>query len=110
NTKEKRMRRAEGRRAASGFASVIAKLARAIERALPNAESFHPRQRAHCAVESLEDRRLLTASVIINEFMSSNQTGYQDPAFPGQFPDWIELYNTTGSAVNLQGWQLKDGS
>jgi hypothetical protein len=61
-------------------------------------------------MEALEERRLLAAGVVINEFMASNSTGYQDPAFPGENPDWIELYNPTGSAVDLAGWQLKDST
>jgi hypothetical protein len=61
-------------------------------------------------MESLEERRLLATGVVINEFMASNNTGYQDPAFLGQFPDWIELYNPTAATVNLAGWQLKDST
>jgi hypothetical protein len=37
-------------------------------------------------------------SVVINEVMSHSHEG----------PDWIELYNTTGKAVNIGGWFLSD--
>jgi len=60
-------------------------------------------------VEVLEERRLLSSSVVINEFMADNNSGFSDPAFSGAHPDWIELYNRSNSAVNLQGWMLKDG-
>ena len=53
-------------------------------------------------VESLEERRLLATGVIINEFMASNSTGYQDPAFPGQHPDWIDrVVDSLGETVYI---------
>jgi len=45
-------------------------------------------------------------AVIISEVMSGEQTVLPD-CF-GRFSDWIELYNTTGRAVNLGGWFLSD--
>ncbi|GAI31619.1 unnamed protein product, partial [marine sediment metagenome] len=37
-------------------------------------------------------------SVVINEVMSHSHEG----------PDWIELYNTTGEAIDIGGWFLSD--
>lgn len=45
-------------------------------------------------------------SVVINEFSASNVDGLQDNL--GKHPDWIELYNTTNSTVNLTGYYLSD--
>jgi hypothetical protein len=44
----------------------------------------------------------------INEFMASNQTTLEDPHEPGEFPDWIELYNPGPNAVTLGGLFLTD--
>ncbi|MEX1307710.1 MAG: lamin tail domain-containing protein, partial [Eubacteriales bacterium] len=44
--------------------------------------------------------------VIINEVMSSN-SGFL-PDQDGDFPDWIELYNPTDTAINLSGYGLSD--
>lgn len=44
--------------------------------------------------------------VIINEAMSSN-SGFL-PDEDGDFPDWIELYNPTDKAINLEGYGLSD--
>lgn len=44
--------------------------------------------------------------VVINEFMASNSMTAADEF--GEFNDWIELYNNSGSAVNLGGWILTD--
>jgi hypothetical protein len=44
----------------------------------------------------------------INEFMATNQSVLEDPAEPGEFPDWIEIYNPTGAAVSLNGLALTD--
>lgn len=46
--------------------------------------------------------------VVINEFVANNENGLPDNT--GAFEDWIELHNTSGSAVNLAGWTLADGS
>lgn len=45
-------------------------------------------------------------SVVINEIMASNTTTITDEA--GEYNDWIELYNTSGSTVNLGDWFLTD--
>ena len=38
--------------------------------------------------------------------MASNASTIQDEV--GAYPDWIELYNGTGEAVDLEGWSLTD--
>jgi hypothetical protein len=47
--------------------------------------------------------------ISINEFVASNKDsigGIADAA--GEFDDWIELYNNTDEAINLQGYFLSD--
>lgn len=51
---------------------------------------------------------LLQAQIVINEFSCSNFTGPND-AF-GEKEDWMELYNPTGTAVDLTGYYLSDKS
>ncbi len=59
-------------------------------------------------VDALEARSLLSAapSPLISEFLASNGQGLQ--AGDGSRPDWIEVYNPGGSAVDLSGWSLTD--
>lgn len=44
--------------------------------------------------------------IVINEFMSSNERSISD--LDGDFPDWIELYNTSVHAMSLKGYALSD--
>jgi len=45
-------------------------------------------------------------TLVINEFMASNNTWIQDPQ--GQYDDWIEIYNFGVSPVNIGGMYLTD--
>ncbi len=45
-------------------------------------------------------------SILINEFQSKNNKTYLDEF--GEYNDWIELYNTADTSVNLQGYFLSD--
>ncbi|MCU0780378.1 MAG: CotH kinase family protein, partial [Akkermansiaceae bacterium] len=47
-----------------------------------------------------------TDTVVVREFLASNQSGIQDE--DGERQDWIEIYNGTGAAVDLAGWSLTD--
>ena len=49
----------------------------------------------------------LQAQVVINELMASNASGITDPDFYDN-ADWVELYNSGSSVVNLSGWHLTD--
>lgn len=48
------------------------------------------------------------AQIVINEFVAANDstTGISDPN--GQYEDWVELHNTSGSAVDISGYHLSD--
>src|SRR3982751_2862226 len=46
------------------------------------------------------------AQVIISEFMADNKHTLADQ--DGDFSDWIELYNTQSTNVNLANWALTD--
>ncbi len=48
----------------------------------------------------------LFSQIVINEVLSGNVLGYQDS--PGAYPDWIELKNTSSTAVNLSGYFLSN--
>ncbi len=42
----------------------------------------------------------------INEIMASNQTTYMDEY--GEYPDWVEIYNSTNARIDLSGFGLTD--
>jgi len=44
--------------------------------------------------------------IVINEFMSSNETTLQDA--DGDYSDWIELYNRGEFAINLKDFMISD--
>jgi len=48
------------------------------------------------------------SEVVINEFMASNDAAVADQ--DGEFDDWLELFNTTNSAIDLTGYFLSDNS
>src|SRR5690606_4662775 len=50
----------------------------------------------------------LRADVLITEFLASNRAGIADS--DGEFSDWIEIYNSGGEAVELDGCGLSDSS
>ncbi|MCF8359992.1 MAG: lamin tail domain-containing protein [Prolixibacteraceae bacterium] len=48
----------------------------------------------------------LPAQVVINEASNRNYSQITDE--DGEYHDWIELYNTSASDINLSGWTLSD--
>ena len=59
------------------------------------------------AFEPLEPRLVLdTGPLYITELMAVNDTVWADG--DGEFPDWIEIHNPTGTAVEMEGWYLTD--
>jgi hypothetical protein len=49
-----------------------------------------------------------SGGLVINEFMADNETTIEDPVEPGEYPDWVELYNGSGETVILNGLFLTD--
>ncbi len=52
--------------------------------------------------------RLAQGALVINEFMASNTSTIQDPQ--GDYDDWIEIHNTTGSPIDIGGYYLSDSA
>ena len=46
------------------------------------------------------------ADLVISEFVASNDRSLRDQ--DGDYPDWIEIQNTTVGVVSLDGWSLTD--
>lgn len=67
------------------------------------AGKFSPERAAH-EYHSIS----IAGDLVINEFLASNDTTYADES--GEFDDWIELYNNTGSDISLLGFYLSDKS
>jgi hypothetical protein len=49
---------------------------------------------------------LFSQGLVINELLASNDDNLYDDFF--EFNDWIEIYNSSGSIVNLAGYYLSD--
>jgi len=47
------------------------------------------------------------SQIVINEFMPSNASAIVDPDF-GESADWIELYNSTNTDIDISGYYLSD--
>ena len=50
----------------------------------------------------------VSGQILINEYSGANYDAFQDNY--GEYEDWLELYNTTGAAIDLNGWYLSDKS
>jgi hypothetical protein len=59
-------------------------------------------------IESLELRTVMAAAPIITEFLATNSDGLKDSDLESS--DWIELYNPTPTAFDLNGWKLTDNA
>ena len=49
---------------------------------------------------------VFSQDIVINEILSDNMSGIIDDY--GDHSDWIEVYNTSNSTINLQGYYLSD--
>ena len=47
-------------------------------------------------------------ALVINEVMADNKSVLEDPDDPGDYPDWIELYNAGTAKISLDGLFLTD--
>jgi hypothetical protein len=55
-----------------------------------------------CGVRALS----APSPLVISEFLASNASVLDDEG--GDSEDWLELWNTSGTAINLEGWHLTD--
>lgn len=68
---------------------------------LPNEDVMEPSD-----MTDMRDVSVTGPSVVINELMADNDTIFADPQ--GDYDDWLELHNLTGSAMVLTGMYLTD--
>jgi hypothetical protein len=50
----------------------------------------------------------VAGGLIINEFMCSNDTTFIPDGGPDDFPDWIEIYNTGETPIDIGGWYVTE--
>ena len=48
----------------------------------------------------------VNAQIVINEYSAANYDTYSDNY--GEYEDWIELYNTSSTPIDINGWALSD--
>ena len=48
----------------------------------------------------------VNAQIVINEYSAANYDSFQDNY--GEYEDWFELYNSSATPIDLNGWQLSD--
>ena len=65
-----------------------------------------PRKRRTINIEPLEARQMLTGMPVISEFMASNNNTLFDEN--GDSSDWIEIFNSGTSPIDLDGYALTD--
>lgn len=58
--------------------------------------------------ERNQDPQFAGIALYINEFMSDNTLTIEDPDEPGQYPDWVELFNAESEPLDLGGMYLSD--
>ncbi len=63
-------------------------------------------KRRQFQLESLETRSLLTGLPIISEFLADNDNTLMSSS--GASDDWIEVFNSGSSSIDLEGWYLTD--
>ena len=73
-----------------------------------NAGKFSPEraQYEYYTIAATTNSDSMTAELVINEFMASNETTVTDQN--GEYDDWIELYNNTDTDISLSGYFLSD--
>ena len=69
-------------------------------------KSANPHPFSGAAWSVLLDPKATPPGVVLNEFLAFNSHGIRDG--DGDRSDWIELLNTSGELVNLEGWSLTD--
>ncbi len=72
----------------------------------PKSASYLPQGAEHDVFVYTVQSIMNPNGVVINEFVAQNNAGVQDEV--GEFEDWIELYNTNSSPVDLSGFFLSD--
>lgn len=70
-----------------------------------NMGKFSP-VRAEYEYYSITAGTTVATDLVINEFLASNDNAVADQ--DGEFDDWIELYNNTGTAIDLTNYTLSD--
>lgn len=70
-----------------------------------NIGKFSP-QRAEHEYHSISAGAPIANDLVINEFLASNNFAVADQ--DGEFDDWIELYNNTSTAIDLENYHLSD--
>lgn len=51
---------------------------------------------------------IIGQDLFVNELMTANVKTLENPDLPGNFPDWIELYNAGSAPIDLSGLFLSD--
>jgi hypothetical protein len=70
-----------------------------------NIGKFSP-QRAEHEYHSISAGSPVASDLVINEFLASNDFVMADQ--DGEYDDWIELYNNTSTAIDLENYHLSD--